>query len=108
MGLITINKLKELHLQDNLISKVENWIKVPNLQKLYLSGNKIKNLNDLKDVEHLRQLKRLAFACENFAPCPVSEIEGYKQYVLTVCSQSPYLEMLDSEYLSEDDIKYSK
>ena len=107
-GLNNNNKLEELHLQDNLIIKVENWVKLPNLQVLHLSGNKLKNLNDLKDVEHLKQLKRLSFAWENFAHCPVAEIPGYRQYVLTVCSQSPYLQMLDSEYLTEDDIKYSK
>lgn len=107
-GLKNNTKLKELGLQENLITKVEGCLSMPNLQYLYLSGNKIKNLNDLKDIENLRQLKKLTFACENFCPCPVAEIQGYRQYVLTVCSQSPSLEMLDSEYLTEEDISYSK
>lgn len=108
MVLITANKLKELYLQDNLISKVSGWSKLTNLQILLLSGNKIKNLNDLKDIENLPQLKRLSFAWESFYPCPVTEISGYRQYVLSVCAKSPYLQVLDTEFLSEEDLNWAK
>lgn len=107
-GLTKSKHLKELHIQDNLISKVNGCEKLPNLQVLHLSGNRIKNLNDLKDIENLPQLQRLSFACENFPPCPVAEISGYRQYVLSVCAKSPYLQVLDSEYLTQDDVNYAK
>ena len=68
----------------------------------------LNNLNDLKDIENLSQLKWLSFACEFYAPWPVAEISGYRQYVLSVCAKSPYLEILDSEYLTQDDISYAK
>lgn len=38
----------------------------------------------------------------------MAEISGYRQYVLSVCAKSPYLQMLDSEYLTEEDLNYSK
>ena len=101
-------KLKELYLQDNLISKVTWCSKLPNLQVLLLSGNRIKNLNDLKDIENLSLLSKLSFSCENFGACPVAEISGYRQYVLSVCTKSPYLQVLDSEYLTEEDVNYAK
>lgn len=105
-GLANNKKLKELYLQDNMISKVSNCIKLSNLQVLLLSGNRIKNLNDLKEIEHLTLLKKLSFAWEDFAPWPVAEISGYRQYVLSICSK--YLQTLDSEFLTDDDMNYAK
>jgi hypothetical protein len=107
-GLSNNKKLKELHLQDNLISKITWCDQLPNLQILFLSGNRIKNLNDLKDIENLPQIKKLSFAWENFDPWPVFEISGYRQYVLSVWAQSPYLQVLDSELISEEDLSYAK
>jgi len=107
-GLSNNKKLKELHLQGNLISKVDWWAQLPKLQVLALSGNRIKNLNDLKDIENLPLLKRLYFACENFEPWPVAEISGYRKYVLSVCAQSPYLKVLDSENITEEDLSFAK
>ena len=50
------DKIKYLNLQNNLITKIENLISVPNLHFLDLSQNQIKDINKLQQVSNLRVL----------------------------------------------------
>jgi hypothetical protein len=99
--------LVELQLQSNKIKKVEGISRLINLEGLYLTGNPIEDLDDMKEIGTLPRLKKLAFTCEYFQACPVSEIPGYKDFVLSTVG-SPYLEMLDSEYLETEDVDDSR
>ena len=75
--------LRELNLSGNKIRKVENIGNIlVNLQTLMLSDNKIEYFEDINEISQFPSLRKLAFNCENFGECPVSEIENYREYVL--------------------------
>ena len=89
-------------MEGNRIRTVENVAKLISLEGFFLSGNPIADLDDLKELSSLPVLKRVAFACENFEAAPVSEIGGYRNFVLSTCG-SPYLEVVDSETLGGEE-----
>lgn len=67
-----------------------------------LSGNPITELDDLKDISTLSQLRELTLDCGLFQSCTVTEICNYREYVLSSVA-SPYFEQLDQLFLSEDE-----
>lgn len=50
---------KEVILKSNLISKVENLVSLPNLEKLNLSCNRINDISGLSQIKTLELLKFL-------------------------------------------------
>ncbi len=52
-------------------------------------------------MAHLPHIRRLSFSCEHFAPCPVAEVPGYWNFVLSTIT-SPYFEQLDSQRIEAD------
>eukprot|EP00736_Rhodelphis_marinus_P008608 Rmarinus@m.16033 len=77
-----LSDLRELWLQDNEIEKVENLQNLVNLQRLNLAANPIANLNNVHHLANLPALYDVSFHDENFGSCRISEIEGYREYVL--------------------------
>lgn len=48
-----------------------------------LSDNKIEYFEDINEISQLPSLQKLAFTCENFGECPVTELDNYREYVLS-------------------------
>lgn len=48
-------------------------------------------------------LQRLKLECEDYGPCPVTQLPGYKNYVLQCVQNKGLLMQLDCEQLSEQD-----
>ncbi|CDW78940.1 leucine-rich repeat-containing protein 9-like [Stylonychia lemnae] len=97
--------LKELHLQDNQIKKVDNVSRLVSLQTLLLSQNPIESLDQLSEISKLPNLRQLSFKCEHFDPCPVSELSGYKNYVLSTVLQKDKLQKLDCDKVDQGDFQ---
>lgn len=75
--------LEELHLSSNKIRRIENiGNKLVNLHTLILSANKIEYFEDLNEISQLPSLSKLAFDCEHFGECPVTELDNYREYVI--------------------------
>jgi len=53
-----------------------------NLNTLNLSANKIEYFEDINEVAMLPRLRKLAFDCEHFGECPVTDLDNYRDYVL--------------------------
>lgn len=85
-------RLKMLWIQDNRITNLDNLETLVNLQELYLSGNPLSRFSDIKGISRLPILERIAFDCGGFEPCPVAEIPGYREFVLTTVT-SQYLKV---------------
>lgn len=90
--------LKELHLQCNEIKRVENVSRLVNLQILCLSENPIDSLDAISDVGTLPSLRQLTFQCEHFGACAVTEIPGYRSYVLSTIQSKSVFALLDGEW----------
>lgn len=83
-GLENCLRLEELNLSCNKIRKVENiGNMLVNLRILMLSANKIEYFEDINEISQLPRLQKLSFGCENFGECPVTEINNYREYVLS-------------------------
>ena len=55
-GMNELSRLTEIHLQNNLIRKIECLEKLPLLRKLYLSHNCISRLDGLEGNKNLEEL----------------------------------------------------
>jgi hypothetical protein len=66
---------------------VENVARLVNLQILSLSGNPLDSLDSLAEIAGLPMLRQLTFRCEHFSKCPVTELQGYRSYVLSTINQ---------------------
>jgi hypothetical protein len=95
--------LKELHLQANDIKRVEGLSRLVNLQVLNLSENPIDSLDALTEVGELPSVRQLSLRCEHFAPCPVTEVAGYRSYILSTIQSKSVFARLDKEWVTQDD-----
>lgn len=89
-------RLKMLWIQDNQISNLDSLETLINLQELYISGNPLCTFHDIKGISRLAILERIAFDCGAFEPCPVSELPGYREFVLTTVN-SQFLKLFDGQ-----------
>lgn len=67
-----------------------------NLQILELSENPIETFDSVSEIIRLTNLKKLSFECEHFGSCPVVEIPGYRNYVLSTLQNKSNFRILDS------------
>ena len=85
--------LEWLDLSYNYLEKIEKEIveNLPNLKTLYLHGNYISNLDEVKKLEGLPYLQTLTLY-GNF----IEQIKGYRLYVLGMLYEKSSLKKLDS------------
>ncbi|CAG9334434.1 unnamed protein product [Blepharisma stoltei] len=93
--------IRELWLQENKIETVEALSTLVNLQDLHLSENPIATFNDIREISKLSVIRNLSFGGVDFQACPVTELEGYTEFVLSTIS-SPYLQILDGKWISQE------
>lgn len=87
------NKLMWIDLSYNYLEKIEDEIvtNFPNLRTLYLHGNYILNLEEVKKLNTLPELHTLTLYGN-----PIEQIAGYRMWVLGVMYlQSETLKKLD-------------
>lgn len=72
------SRLEWLDLSYNYLTKIENEIlEFPNLKTLYLHGNYIQNLEEVKKLQDLPYLQTLTLYGNS-----IEQIKGYRLYVL--------------------------
>jgi len=92
-GLPKLPALKKLELSDNRISAgLEQLENTPNLTHLSLSGNKIKDIESLKPLIYLTNLKSL-----DLFNCSVTTLADYRNKVFQLIPQLKFLDGLDSK-----------
>ncbi|XP_041356024.1 acidic leucine-rich nuclear phosphoprotein 32 family member A-like isoform X2 [Gigantopelta aegis] len=88
-----LEKLKKLELSDNRISSgLEVLQSCKNLTHLNLSGNKIKDIDSLKPLADLKNLKNL-----DLFNCEITNKEEYRESVFEVLPQITYLDGYDKD-----------
>ncbi|XP_037296514.1 acidic leucine-rich nuclear phosphoprotein 32 family member A isoform X2 [Manduca sexta] len=98
-GFPTLPKLKKLELSDNRISSGLNFLSgCKKLTHLNLSGNKIKDLETLKPIEHFENLKNLDLFNNE-----VTTIEDYRSKVFALRPSLKYLDGFDKDDREADD-----
>ncbi|XP_075782450.1 leucine-rich repeat-containing protein 9 isoform X4 [Pelodiscus sinensis] len=102
-GLHTLQNLKELNLAGNLINKIGTCFD-PNekLERLNLSGNRIRSFKELTNLASLPHLKDLSLNDPQYDPNPICLLCNYATHVLY---HMPQLERLDTYDVSEKQIK---
>ena len=96
-GLQACIALKELNISENQISKVQNLSRQVHLQSLYIAANPIEEFSQIVEIGDLPNLQRLKLECEDYGPCPVTQLPGYKNYVLQCVQNKGLLAQLDCE-----------
>nr|XP_025046618.1 leucine-rich repeat-containing protein 9 isoform X4 [Pelodiscus sinensis] len=102
-GLHTLQNLKELNLAGNLINKIGTCFD-PNekLERLNLSGNRIRSFKELTNLASLPHLKDLSLNDPQYDPNPICLLCNYATHVLY---HMPQLQRLDTYDVSEKQIK---
>ena len=77
-----LGDLRELWLQGNRISRIQNVESLANLESLQLSNNRIADFKDLHRLSHLPNLRDLSLLDDDHGSNPVVRAEGYRQFVL--------------------------
>lgn len=74
--------LKELDLSDNYLKdeNIQELSQFKNLKYMYLSGNKIRNINSLSFLKELENLKEI-----DVSGCPFAEKDGYNFKLFGMC-----------------------
>jgi len=91
-----LNNLRKLELSDNRIfGGLDNLLSCPNLTHLNLSGNKIKELEDLAPLAKLSSLRNI-----DLFNCEVTKIANYRDKVFKLL---PTLKFLDGFDLNEQE-----
>ncbi|KAL0480159.1 TilB [Acrasis kona] len=110
-------KLREVHLENNLIQKIENLHHLKELERLNLSLNIITKIENLEPLENLQYLNLLCnyitdlFSVENLKSNinlseltlmgnPIAEIRGYRMFVIAAL---PSLKTLDGEKIKTNE-----
>ncbi|GFU94227.1 acidic leucine-rich nuclear phosphoprotein 32 family member A [Trichonephila clavipes] len=90
-GFPKLPSLEKLELSDNRISGGLNFLSgSPKLSTLNLSGNKIKSLEALEPLKELKNLKQL-----DLFNCEVTSLENYKEKVFAMLPGLVYLDGFD-------------
>jgi Leucine-rich repeat (LRR) protein len=105
VGLTTIKgwpkllKLRKLELSDNRIfGGLENLLSCPNLTHLNLSGNKIKEIDDLAPLAKLASLRNI-----DLFNCEVTKLECYRDKVFKLLPTLKFLDGFDQNEQEDDD-----
>lgn len=103
--------LEELNLSGNKISRVENVGNyLLNLRVLRLSANPIEFFQDINEISQLPNLRVLSFDCDDFGPCPVTDQDNYREYILCQLTQFQVdqFEQLDRVKVQVEEIEAAK
>ena len=89
-----------LNLSYNYLTKIEDeLLKFPLLRSLNLHGNYFSDLEEVKKLSNLSELRNLTLNSN-----PFEEIEGYRMYVLGIMfSKYETLRKLDNVYITEQE-----
>jgi protein phosphatase 1 regulatory subunit 7 len=81
-NLSCLPELEELWLQTNLISSLHGLESCHRLTHLNVAGNIISDFSELRRLSSLHSLTKLSFQDIHFGRCPVTDSEGYKEFIL--------------------------
>lgn len=108
VGLTTIkgwpklNNLRKLELSDNRIyGGLENLLSCPSLTHLNLSGNKIKELEDLAPLAKLANLRNV-----DLFNCEVTKLENYRDKVFKLLPDLKFLDGFDQNEQEDEEDEY--
>lgn len=82
-----LGDLREFQLQCNKISRIQNLEHMVNLETLELAGNRIADFKDLQRLGHLPALRRLSLIDPDHGTNPITQAEGYRDFVLCTLKQ---------------------
>lgn len=92
-GFPKLPKLKKLELSDNRISGGLEFLSgCPSISNLNLSGNKIREFEQLKPLSNFKQLESL-----DLFNCEVTHIEGYREKMFNLVPSLKYLDGYDAD-----------
>jgi hypothetical protein len=94
-GLQPVGELRELWLQQNKISRISGLEGLAHLANLGLGGNKISDYKDLQRLSSLPSLKSVSFEDIHFGSCPVTRLDGYRNFALCYLKQVTHLDGLE-------------
>ncbi|GMH59695.1 hypothetical protein TrRE_jg3158, partial [Triparma retinervis] len=94
-GLQCVGELRELWVQQNKISRVGGLEGLVHLETLGLAGNKISDYKDLQRLSLLPSLKSVSFDDIHFGSCPVTRLDGYRNFALCYLKQVTHLDGLE-------------
>ena len=100
-GLHGVPELEELWLQSNNISSLEGLDCCPVLQHLGLAGNNVSDFAEVRRLSNLKALTVVSFQDIHFGRCPVTDEEGYKEFV---ASHLMRVEVLDGVELTKEHV----
>lgn len=108
VGLTTIKgwpklgKLRKLELSDNRIfGGLENLLSCPNLTHLNLSGNKIKELDELAPLAKLAHLRNV-----DLFNCEVTKLESYRDKAFKLLPNLKFLDGFDQNEQEDEEDEY--
>ncbi|XP_035222625.1 acidic leucine-rich nuclear phosphoprotein 32 family member A-like [Stegodyphus dumicola] len=98
-GFPKLPNLEKLELSDNRISGGLNYLSGSHkLTTLNLSGNKIESLETLEPLKELKNLKHL-----DLSNCEVSSVDNYREKVFALLPQLKYLDGYDQDDKSDEE-----
>ena len=88
-------QVRELWLQQNKIARVAGLESLVHLENLGLAGNKINDYLDLQRLSLLPSLRSVSFDDIHFGSCPVTKLDGYRNFALCYLKQVTHLDGLE-------------
>jgi Leucine-rich repeat (LRR) protein len=100
-GLQGVPELQELWLQSNNITSLEGLACCPALSHLGLAGNSVSDFSEVRRLSSLPALASLSLQDIHFGRCPVTDEDGYKEFV---ACHLPRVQVLDGVEVSSDQV----
>lgn len=100
-GLHGVPELEELWLQSNNIVSLEGLACCSALQHLGVAGNHVSDFAEVRRLSSLKSLSVLSFQDIHFGRCPVTDEEGYKEFI---ACHLPCVEILDGVEVSTEQV----
>ena len=100
-GLHGVPELDELWLQSNNIVNLEGLACCTALQHLGLAGNNVSDFSEVRRLSSLKSLSVLSFQDIHFGRCPLTDEEGYKEFI---SCHLPRVEILDGVEVSSEQV----
>ncbi len=94
-GLTGLGELRELWLQQNRISRIGGMEGLVHLENFGIAGNKVAEYKDLQRLSGLAGLRSVSFEDIHFGACPVTKLEGYRNFALCYLNQVTHLDGLE-------------
>ena len=100
-GLHGVPELEELWLQSNNITSLEGLACCPALVHLGMAGNNVSDFLEVRRLTALKMLTSLSFQDIHFGRCPVTDEDGYKDFV---SCHLPWVQVLDGVEISQEQV----